>query len=515
LPRVKKEDGEGPLEQYVMGGVTDDTVYELVYDGSMYQFATGFRNADGEVELGQVWNMEGWDAEQSKDIMILPWHSDLIEKQTVVVPSKYEKYRSKTQLYQDTLAFFKRYVDLPEQENKINTHYVALSWLYDRLGELPYRRFLGDYGTGKSRALTAMLMLCFRGTVFKATATPATIFRMIERVRGTLCIDELNLSGGIQSEAFTAIESVLCAGYEKNSSVIRCVPSEGEKGYSLEAFQTFGPKVLSTRLRFKDRALESRCLTANTYRTKNPAIPVSLGEDFYKEAQSLRNQWLTFRLVNYWKPLQEAKAILELYDIEPRIRQIIAPLTRVAYRDYDFFVEYAKDQHEEAIILRQETYEGRLLSAMFDIVGAKEEDVQVEKLTNVLRDQDDTWNPRRVGGVLRSLGFRTYRKIQGERKLRYIRNTKRYHIRFMQMLDEYYLIDNGVETGQNGPSGPSKRLNGKGPDGPERPSVPSVPSQETPKPIYNCPFCDYIAPNQYVLEEHLIRIHKFQGDDEK
>jgi hypothetical protein len=507
--KVEQED-DGPIEKRVMGGVLNNQIYELVFDGSAYQFAIGYLQKDGHVDLSQVWEVEDWDENQSKDIKIRPWQSDLILKGTVQVPTKYEKYNTKTQLYQDTLDFLKKYVDLPERENKINMHYVALSWLYDRLGELPYRRFLGNYGTGKSRALTAMLMLCLRGTIIKASATQAAIFRVVEQVKGTLCIDELNLSGGVMSEMFTAIESILCAGYEKNSPVLRCVSGEGEKGYTVEAFQTFGPKVLSTRQRFKDRALESRCLTAHTYRTKKKTIPVSLGEEFYQEATHLRNQWLTFRLANYWKPLKEAKAILELYNVEPRIRQIVAPLTRVAYRDYDFFVKYAEDQQEEAVILRQESWEGMVLAGIYEYIGTKEEDIPVSEVNIKMLQKDAQWNAKRTAAVLKSLGFRKYQRSIGSGESRqrptFIKLTGKWYKVYLQALEEYYIIDN------NGEPEVQRTLN-SGTDDTDGTDGRDVP----PTVIWNCPLpeCNHIAGSQDLLDLHLRTKHRFKGDDKE
>lgn len=505
--------------RYSMGGTSDNRVWEVIYDGEQFKFALGTRMPNGEVEVSTVWEVDGEWLPNANDgegvqIMYRPLESDLIKKGTVIVASGIQKYQSKTQLYDDTFKFLTKYVDLPEVENRINVHYVAMSWLYDRLSELPYRRFLGDYGTGKSRALTAMAKLAYRSIIFKASATPATIFRMIEQVRGTLCIDEMNLSDGVYSETFTALESILCAGYEKNSSVVRCIPTDkeearGEKGYALEAFQTFSPKILSSREQFKDRALESRCLTATTYRTKNPNIPFSLGEDFEAEAESLRNQWLVFRLVNYWKPLNEPKKIAELKDVEPRIKQIIAPLARVAYRmGGTIFEDYAKGQQEDAIINRQETDEGRLLNALLEINGLEQRDVSTAQITGYLAQDDKQWTPRRTARVIRQLGFKKIRgkyRIGGDGKAEarphLIVLSGRYHQRYMQLLEQYYLIDNGEPTQQ----AKLDRI-----DHIDQ-SVQVIPPL---KEGIKCPFCPDTVANQNLLDLHLRLKHGYQGDDE-
>jgi hypothetical protein len=81
----------------------------------------------------------------------------------------------------------------------------------------------------------------------------------------------------------------------------------------------------------------------------------------------------------------------------------------------------------------------------------------------------------------------------------------------MQLLEEYYLIDNHVENGPSGQTGPQqKSLNNSGPKGPDGPDVPSVPPV-----IYNCPHCETVCGNESLLELHLRTKHRYKGDDEK
>ena len=49
----------------------------------------------------------------------------------------------------DVQDFIHRYVDLSPAFEKVATHYVLLSWVYDAFNELPYLPLRGDYGSGK------------------------------------------------------------------------------------------------------------------------------------------------------------------------------------------------------------------------------------------------------------------------------------------------------------------------------------------------------------------------------
>ena len=58
-------------------------------------------------------------------------------------------------------------------------HYVLLSWVYDVFNELPYLRFRGDFGTGKTRALIALGSICYKpffasGSLRRSSTRPIT-----------------------------------------------------------------------------------------------------------------------------------------------------------------------------------------------------------------------------------------------------------------------------------------------------------------------------------------------------
>jgi len=61
------------------------------------------------------------------------------------------------------------------------------------------------------------------------------------------------------------------------------------------------PKNLATRKPYTDKATESRCITEVMKGTTREDIPVNLDDDFFIEAEGLRNKLLMWRFKNYYK----------------------------------------------------------------------------------------------------------------------------------------------------------------------------------------------------------------------
>ena len=69
-------------------------------------------------------------------------------------------------------------------------HYVLFSWVYDAFNEVPYIRFQGDYGTGKTRALLVVGSVCYKPFFASGASTVSPIFHILDAFRGTLILDE-------------------------------------------------------------------------------------------------------------------------------------------------------------------------------------------------------------------------------------------------------------------------------------------------------------------------------------
>ena len=76
---------------------------------------------------------------------------------------------------------------------EILAHYVLFSWIYDSFHEVPYLRFQGDFGTGKTRALLVAGSLCYKPFFASGASTVSPLFHILDAFRGTLILDEADI----------------------------------------------------------------------------------------------------------------------------------------------------------------------------------------------------------------------------------------------------------------------------------------------------------------------------------
>jgi len=96
----------------------------------------------------------------------------------------------------------------------------------------------------------------------------------------------------------------------------------------------YGPKLITMYGKFKDPATEGRCLTfklmeKEPWELARRGIPIEKGEDFYREAQVIRNLLMRWRL---WRWEQRIELNKELADmrVSTRINQVTMPIKQLA-----------------------------------------------------------------------------------------------------------------------------------------------------------------------------------------
>lgn len=356
-------------------------------------------------------------------INIVPMDGEEIMLGAVKLPSGVAEYIDTLSLLKEIEAHIYRFLDVSDAFRKFAAYYILLSWLYDRFNTLPYLRFIGDTGCGKSRGLDVCGGLCYKATSASGCITPAPIYRMLKRWAGTMILDEADLQN---SDEYHEVTKILNCGFERNRPVIRAVKDNPDR---LQILPTFGPKVFATRRRFKDAALEARCLTEIMQETTREEIPATLADTFYREQGELRNKLLLFRLRNYDRINSEGNVELDLHGIEPRLKQISACFASLfagnpeVLRDYESFICH---HQRELIEQRSLTVIGQVVAKLFSLM---------ESVTNVTNVNNDTtliplssgdiagelnMTPQAVGQILKTLGLQTkLHKVEGNPK-RYI-----------------------------------------------------------------------------------------------
>jgi hypothetical protein len=250
----------------------------------------------------------------------------------------------------------------------------------------------------------------------------APIFRTIDMWRGTAIFDEFNLQNSGESEA---IIQILNQGYERDKVVLRCNQNDIGK---VEAFDSFGGKILSSRRAFKDRALESRCITEVMGETDRDDIAPQLTKEFFKERDTLQNKLLLFRFREL-DIIDTSSEFIDFGDIMPRIKQSFYPFAMLFKHDDDRlkeFIDYVKEYNHQVVEDNSVTLDGQIVNTYIQMVDfgefvTKSNPSDVITATDIFKQlEEDGWNKldvRNVGRRLKALGFQSKpEKVKGKTK---------------------------------------------------------------------------------------------------
>lgn len=364
-----------------------DWLIELIKNDAGPSFVL-FNIVSGElVEHAQVRLEDG--------TLLTPPEPNLIDKNIVLLPSGVEDYENETDLFKEIKTFINYYVELGDF-SLIASLYVLLTWVYDRFNELPYLRFMGDYGTGKTRALTVVGHVCYKSFFTFGASTVSPIFRLLDAFRGTLVLDEGDHK---DSSMWNELIKILNTGFQANIPLLR---TEGDRKREVKAYHVYSPKLIATRRPFFDDALESRCLT-HIMRPgiRRVDIPINLPQRFYKEAESLRNKLLFFRLKNYSQT--KLNETIYIDNLEDRLNQIFIPLLSIAKGKFQAqLIEFSQNLQEKILEARSQSFEGQAIQALLDLSG--NEKITVKQVSEKLGT-----TPHNAGRIIRGLGIETKR----------------------------------------------------------------------------------------------------------
>ena len=338
---------------------------------------------------------------------LVPYSPDnnLLEAACVLLPSDIGDFRDKGDVLEDIRTYLHRYVDLSPLFEDIAAYYVLLTWVYDAFSELPYLRFRGDYGTGKSRALITIGSICYKPFFASGASTVSPIFHVLDTFGGTLILDEADFRF---SDATADLTKILNNGNMRGLPVLRTMTNKNQE-LNPRAFRVFGPKIIGMRESFADCALESRFLTEDTgKRPLRSDIPIHLPESLHTDALVLRNRLLAWRFHARYLVGPNASRVIE--GIEPRLNQTALALLSLV--DDADLRQRIRDElvGEEARVLqeRASTYEATMLSCVMDgLEGASSVSVSVADITRRFNQKMQAefgkpMSPKWVGGILRN-----------------------------------------------------------------------------------------------------------------
>jgi hypothetical protein len=268
---------------------------------------------------------------QSDGVVYRPIDNNEVRDRTILMCSATVEYKGEEKLTDEICNYLNRWHEAPDPLSRtLDVAYVFLTYVYDLVPQLPYRRYLAPWGRGKSAWLEALGWICYRGIILAGSDTDKSVVRKLNNWHGTALIDEADFG---DSSFYAFLTKILNIGYDRKTGFYH--RSDDNDQNKTISYNVFSPKLLATRAKYKDVALESRCLTT-IGRENRKAVPLFRMEKFLIEAQDLRNKLILWRFRNYHrireavKALEEPKIAEKVYNragnVSSRVKQVILPL---------------------------------------------------------------------------------------------------------------------------------------------------------------------------------------------
>lgn len=354
--------------KYSAGGWTGSTLYEMIVKrdpGNGKVIGTAFlaKNGDGSIKEVEEITSGG------RQVFPFPPELEMVAEEMVAFsPGIDGAYDGEAGLFNELIEFIHKYVDIDETFESLSALYILMSWLHDSFSVVPYLRFLGDYGSGKSRAMATVGSLCWR-PISLVAASPAFIYRILDLFGNlTIMIDEFDM--GDHSDYTAEMTKIINSGYKEGAYVGRVDKVEMPNGGSEmmpKAHPTFGPKIFAMRQPFPDAATNSRCLTKEMNGGHVRAdVPVYIDTgDFQAEADKLRAKLLHFRL-SKWQEKIEVDLQAGDRSLPARLRELTVAMRAIIHDDklVDALDAFVMETNRQMMAERQETLTARVLEGI-------------------------------------------------------------------------------------------------------------------------------------------------------
>lgn len=390
--------------QTIISAIHGDTIIETVYRPAAADTALVIAQGYGHRLVAEL------NDGRATYVPVRPTNN-LIKHHAILLPSEPAEFRDASELLDQIAEYIRRYVSLSDQAIGLSSAYILLTWVYDAFNELPYLRFRGDYGTGKTRALLVIGSLCYKAFFASGASTVSPIFHTLDTFKGTLIFDEADFRF---TDEKAELVKILNNGNAKGFPVLRTQVTP-KKEFDPQAFAIFGPKIVGMRRSYEDRALESRFLTIEMEPGQAADVPINLPDGQKEEALALRNKLLMYRLRNRLTVCLDPTLLDP--GLEPRMNQILLPLLSVVpdQRLRTVIRDAAKLLQAGIVSERAGTMDGQLVSVLPGLLATTPQaNIPLSEIAAAFigaygSEYEKPITNRWIGGTLRRLGFALYK----------------------------------------------------------------------------------------------------------
>lgn len=362
------KDARGGEPMYTWGGYIQGYLVEYLYDQENHTASLAWRDPDGGLGSGRYVEIEGQRYEAFEPV-------ESLANGAVIFPSRLGEHKTIRELLAYIEAYLKAAYLMPNDKmSRLMAYYVLLTWLYDSFETVIYLRAMGSAGSGKSEFMRRIGLICYRMMTANGAGSTSSLFRALERYRGTVFIDEADIQN---SDSENDMVKFYNLGAMRNNPIWRTIEvtdANGQKNWEAVSFQTFCPKLVAMRKEFRDDAVGSRSLTfkfqsREMAELKAAGIPLAITAQMRERAGAIRNLLVRWRLET-WRP--EIEVDMEAYDltISPRLNQVAGPLLAIAADDPEQQEEIRKNLREyyaETILSKSMTITARVIEALWKI----------------------------------------------------------------------------------------------------------------------------------------------------
>jgi hypothetical protein len=321
--------------------------------------------------------------------------------------------------FSSLLDIVRRHIDFKDPvQAEILAIWCMGTYLFPLFGAYPYLHLYGLKGSGKTQSMTLASKIAFN-MVLTSGVTPSATFRLVQSCRCCIGLDEAEDLRGCKDRDGRGLLRFLRAGYKEGASVI-IVEGGSDEGFRPRQYDVYSPKMIASASPIED-ILDSRCISVNMLRTKNPQMSkVELSDD--------SEGWAGMRHELYCFALNHFREVRKLYSHEAGIKILLnrdnelwRPLFAVAQLldeqgaggVLDRLVEYASRVSDEESASGLEDFDIVLITALEYSLGrdaAQAKWIYAESIERIVKqNMAGSYLPKqvaqKVGYSLRNLGF--------------------------------------------------------------------------------------------------------------